>query len=64
MFSFKNSKGRTYYLHSRVTELKNGHVQTIYYFSKAKEGALTEVPAGKEAVETVRGLPVLRNKQA
>lgn len=62
MYSFKNSKGRTYFLHSRTTTLKNNHVQTIYYFSKEKIGALTEIPAGKEAVETVRGLPVLRNK--
>ena len=63
-FSFKNSKGTTYYLHSKVTKLKSGREQTIYYFGKAvKEGALDAVPAGYEVSESKNGLPVLKKKK-
>ena len=44
-FSFTNSKGQAYILHSRTTQLKNGNSQTIYFFAKeAKDGALDAVP--------------------
>ncbi len=60
-----NSKGNTYFLHSRVTTLKNGQKQTIYFFAKErKEGALDEVPAGYEVAESKNGLLVLKKKQA
>ena len=60
-FAYKNSKGRTYYLHSRETTLKNGGTQTIYYFGKeAKEGAIDAVPAGYVVTESRNGLPVLK----
>lgn len=64
-FSYKNSKGRDYILHSRVTTLRNGSKQTIYFFaSEAKEGALDAVPEGYEVSESKNGLPVLKRAQA
>ena len=64
-FSFTNSKGNTYYLHSKDTTLKSGRVQTLYFFAKAikDEGALDAVPEGYEVSESKNGLPVLKKKQ-
>lgn len=61
-YSYTNSKGQTYYLHTRDVTLKNGRVQTIYFFARdIRDGAIEEVPAGYEVVETKRtGMPVLR----
>lgn len=61
-FSFQNSKGQSYVLHSRKVTLKNGREQTIYFFAReAREGALDAVPAGYKVVETQRtGMPVLK----
>ncbi|MCB9421343.1 MAG: hypothetical protein H6667_16185 [Ardenticatenaceae bacterium] len=60
-FSFKNSKGRTYFLHKRETTLKNGRTQTIYFFAKeVKDGSLDAVPAGYVVSESKNGLPVLK----
>ena len=62
-FSYTNSKGQTYYLHTKKVTLKNGRVQTIYYFARdvRPDDALEAVPAGYEVVETKRtGMPVLR----
>ncbi len=61
-YSYTNSKGQTYYLHSRDVTLKNGREQTIYFFAReVRDGALEAVPAGYEVVETKRtGMPVLR----
>ena len=60
-FTHTNSKGNTYVLHGRQTELKNGQKQTIYFFAKeAKDGALDAVPAGYVVAETKNGLPVLK----
>ena len=63
-FSHTNSKGQTYYLHSKDVTLKGGRQQTIYYFGKEiKEGALDAVPAGKTIIENSRtGLPMLKGK--
>lgn len=64
-YSYTNSKGRTYILHSRDTTLKNGTKQTIYFFaSEAKEGALDSVPKGYEVSESKNGLPVLKRASA
>ncbi len=62
-YSHKNSKGQTYYLHSKDVILRGGREQTIYYFAKeVKEGALDDLPEGKEVVENGRtGLPLLKN---
>jgi len=60
-YSYTNSKGKTYILHSKQTTLKNGSTQTIYFFAKeAKEGALDSVPAGYVVSESKNGLPVLK----
>lgn len=60
-YSYTNSKGRTYILHSRDTTLKNGKKQTIYFFAKEeKEGALDAVPSGYTVSESKNGLPVLK----
>lgn len=62
-FSYKNSKGTTYYLHSNTRDLKDGKKQTLYFFSKEqKAGALDQVPDGYEVSETRNGLPVLKRK--
>ena len=62
-FTYTNSKGNNYILHSRVTTLKNGQKQTIYFFAReAKDGALNEVPAGYTVSESKNGLPVLKKK--
>lgn len=61
-FSYTNSKGHTYYLHTREVTLKNGRVQRIYFFARdIRDGSLEAVPAGYEVVETKRtGMPVLK----
>jgi hypothetical protein len=60
-YSYTNSKGRSYILHSKETQLKNGNKQTIYFFAKEeKEGALDAVPQGYVVSESKNGLPVLK----
>jgi len=63
-YSYTNSKGQTYYLHTRDVTLKNGRVQTIYFFARDnREGSLSAVPAAYQVVETKRtGMPVLKKK--
>ena len=64
-FSYTNSKDRTYFLHKKDTELKNGRVQTIYFFAKEArdEGSLDAVPDGYMVSESKNGLPVLKKAQ-
>ncbi len=61
-FSHTNSKGRTYFLHSKDTTLRNGAKQTLYFFAKEvkEEGSLDAVPAGYVVSESKNGLPVLK----
>lgn len=60
-FSYTNSKDRTYFLHKKDTQLKNGRTQTIYFFAKeVKDGALDSVPSGYKVSESKNGLPVLK----
>jgi hypothetical protein len=64
-YAYTNSKGQTYYLHTQDVTLKNGRVQTIYYFAREinADKALAEVPADRMVVETKRtGMPVLKKK--
>jgi hypothetical protein len=52
-YSFKNSKGITYYLHSKGK---------LYFFSKKEEGSI-DLPAGFTVVENQKtGLPMLKRK--
>ncbi len=60
-FSFRNSRGKTYYLHAKARTLKSGKQQQLYYFAGTeKEGALDAVPAGYRVIESKNGLPVLK----
>ena len=60
-YTYRNSKGTTYVLHSRETTLKNGLKRTLYYFGKAQEqGSVNAVPAGFTVVEIEGGAPVLK----
>ena len=62
-FSYKNSKGVTYFLHSKTRALKSGKSQALYFFAKkAGAGVLDAVPAGYMVSETANGLPVLKKK--
>ena len=60
-YTYTNSQGKSYILHSQETTLKNGKRQTIYFFAKEKrESALDSVPQGYQVSETKNGLPVLK----
>jgi hypothetical protein len=60
-FSHTNKRGVTYFLHAKVTTLKSGKVQTLYYFAKEKKANVLEaVPQGYQVAETANGLPVLK----
>jgi len=62
-FSFKNSKGNVYYLHSTTRATKSGKEQHLYFFAKVqKAGALDKVPDGYVVEEAKSGLPVLKRK--
>ena len=62
-YSYKNSKGQTYFLHATPRNLKSGKKQYLYYFSKSlKAGALDLVPQGYVVAESKTGLPVLKKK--
>lgn len=62
-YSYRNSKGQTYYLHGKEVTLQGGRKQQIYYFAREpKPGeSLDEVPPGRTVVENPKtGLPFLR----
>ncbi len=64
-YAHTNRKGQTYFLHEKLVKLRgNNREQRIYFFSlQQKEGALDEVPAGWQVVETESsGMPVLKKK--
>jgi hypothetical protein len=63
-FQFKNSKGVTYYLHSKDVNLKGGRKQTIYFFARdVRPGALDAVPSAYMVQETTKtGMPILKKK--
>ena len=45
-YKHTNSKGKTYFLHSKDVELKGGRNQTIYYFAKDERAEACDLPAG------------------
>ena len=60
-YTYTNSRGTTYVLHSRETTLKNGLQRTLYFFAKdEREDSMNAVPYGYEVMETKNGLPVLK----
>jgi len=60
-YTYTNSRGTTYVLHSRETTLKNGLQRTLYFFAKdEREDSMDAVPDGYQVAETKNGLPVLK----
>lgn len=62
-YSFTNSKGVKYYLHSKMVTLRGGKEQRIYYFAKdvRPADAVAELPEGREVSENERnGFPTLK----
>lgn len=61
-YSFTNSKGTTYYLHTKKSMTSTGKERTLFYFSKEvkQDDALDAVPAGYTVAEMKTGLPVLK----
>jgi len=51
VFYYKNSKGKTYYLHTDSYPLKGGRSQTIHYFAENIRPAASEMPLGLTAVQ-------------
>jgi hypothetical protein len=64
-YAHTNSKGQTYFLHSKNVTLRGGRKQTIFYFAREEkeEGGLDAVPEGMLVVENKKtGLPMLKRK--
>jgi len=62
-YSATNSKGKTYFLHSREVTLRGGRKQRIYYFAKEVKPAdsIPALPAGYKVIENKRtGLLMLK----
>jgi len=61
-FSYTNSKGNTYFLHTKKSLTSTGKERTLFYFSKEmREGeALDAVPAGYIVAEMKTGMLVLK----
>ena len=60
-FSFKNSKGKDYFLHVKRVKRASGKETELYYFSTdiRKGEEVEKVPAGKHVVDLASGLHVL-----
>ena len=64
-YSHTNSKGVTYYLHSKEVTLRGGKLQRIYYFAKdvRPDDAVDELPDDRKVEENPRnGFLVLKKK--
>jgi hypothetical protein len=61
-FTFVNSKGKKYFLHSKTIKRSTGKDTVLFYFAKEekKEFAVAAVPAGKMVIELKSGLPALK----
>jgi len=62
-YSHTNSKGQTYFLHTKEVTLRGGRKQRIYYFAREEKApdTLDDMPEGYEVVENKRtGLPMLK----
>jgi len=64
VYTFKNSKGVTYYLHFKDVNLKGGRQQRIFFFARnIRDDSLDAVPDGYKVIETTRtGMPILKKK--
>ena len=65
-YTHTNSKGSTYYLHTKKSMTSTGKERTLFYFSKElREGeALDAVPAGYTVAEMKTGMLVLKKAEA
>ena len=65
-YEHTNGKGVTYYLHCSEVTLRGGKVQTIYFFTKDKEGGkgkACDLPADRMVCENPRnGFLTLKKK--
>lgn len=63
-YSHTNSKGVTYYLHSKKVNLRGGKEQTIYYFAKdVRPEAIDALPDAYTVIENPRnGFLTLKRK--
>ena len=63
-YSHTNSKGVTYYLHSKDVTLRGGKQQTIYYFAKdERPEAIDSLPSQYKVIENPRnGFLTLKKK--
>ncbi len=62
-YTHTNSRGVTYYLHSKEVTLRGGRQQRIYYFAKQEKPgeSIDELPEGFVVTENVRnGFPTLK----
>ena len=60
-YSYKNSKGKSYYLHTKDVVLRGGRNQTIYYFCKDERSNACDLTSGKQVVESPKtGLPFVK----
>ena len=64
-YAHTNSKGSTYYLHTKKSMTSTGKERTLFYFSKElKEGeSLDAVPAGYTVAEMKTGMLVLKKAE-
>lgn len=55
-YTHTNTKGVTYFLHSKAVTLRGGKLQTIYFFAKDErpDDAVSELPAGYMVQENPR----------
>jgi hypothetical protein len=65
-YSHTNSKGSTYFLHTKKSVTSTGKERTLFYFSKeVREGeTLDAVPAGYTVAEMKTGMLVLKKAEA
>jgi hypothetical protein len=65
-YSHTNSKGSTYFLHTKKSMTSTGKERTLFYFSKeVREGeTLDAVPAGYTVAEMKTGMLVLKKAEA
>jgi hypothetical protein len=65
-YSHTNSKGSTYFLHTKKSTTSTGKERTLFYFSKeVREGeTLDAVPAGYIVAEMKTGMLVLKKAEA
>lgn len=59
-YSYKNSKGDTYFLHARSTG-KNGKGKLFYFAKEEKDNTIEKLPLGYQVAENQRtGMPIIK----